>query len=230
LSLVACYSYRPVPPITPVAPLEAGRHFLASLLHVHNYAYGPWHPRAINTVTWSLEVEVQFYVLAPLLARVLLLGSASARRGAIVLACAASVALSHALRAGGPELPPSLLTYAPYFGAGLLLAELHEPGRRTDRRRAPWDILALAAWGAAPFVSAAHPPAQHLVVASVLFIAVYASLRSGGVLAILSSAPLRLVGGMCYSIYLLHHIAIWVPWRWPAIPRPYPSAEVSTAP
>ena len=40
-------------------------HLIASLLYVHNIVYGKGSD--INTVAWSLEVEVQFYILAPLL-------------------------------------------------------------------------------------------------------------------------------------------------------------------
>ncbi len=43
-------------------------HFLASLLYLHNVIFGSL--SRISPPTWSLEVEVQFYLLAPLLARV----------------------------------------------------------------------------------------------------------------------------------------------------------------
>ena len=41
-------------------------HLLASLFYVHSLTYGTW--SRINFVAWSLEIEVQFYLLAPLLA------------------------------------------------------------------------------------------------------------------------------------------------------------------
>ena len=41
-------------------------HLLASLGYVHNIVYGV--PSTINVVAWSLEIEVQFYILAPALA------------------------------------------------------------------------------------------------------------------------------------------------------------------
>ena len=39
---------------------------LASLFYVHNFAFGEY--SIINPVAWSLEIELQFYVLAPFLA------------------------------------------------------------------------------------------------------------------------------------------------------------------
>jgi peptidoglycan/LPS O-acetylase OafA/YrhL len=41
-------------------------HGMASLFYVHSLVYGA--PSAINPPAWSLEVEIQFYCLAPLLA------------------------------------------------------------------------------------------------------------------------------------------------------------------
>ena len=52
--------------------------FLASLLYIHNIVFDQW--SAINPVAWSLEVEVQFYVLAPVLAMLFSIRNATARR------------------------------------------------------------------------------------------------------------------------------------------------------
>src|SRR5258706_6985368 len=41
-------------------------HFLASLVYLHSIIYGDW--SVINPPVWSLEIEVQFYTLAPFLA------------------------------------------------------------------------------------------------------------------------------------------------------------------
>src|SRR5207248_8852502 len=41
-------------------------HFLSSCFYLHNLVYAD--ESLVNTVTWSLEIEVQFYVLVPLLA------------------------------------------------------------------------------------------------------------------------------------------------------------------
>ncbi|MBB6372759.1 acyltransferase family protein [Chryseobacterium shigense] len=41
-------------------------HFLASLFYVHNIVYNEG--SAINPVLWTLEIEIQFYILAPVFA------------------------------------------------------------------------------------------------------------------------------------------------------------------
>lgn len=43
--------------------IEVSQHLLASLLYLHNALYDTW--SSILPVAWSLEVEFQFYVLAP---------------------------------------------------------------------------------------------------------------------------------------------------------------------
>ena len=53
-------------------------HLLANILYVHSLWYG--YASVIHLVTWSLEIEVQFYCLAPLLAKVFLLRPAWMRR------------------------------------------------------------------------------------------------------------------------------------------------------
>ncbi len=45
---------------------EMGPHLLSSFAYLHNAFFGAF-PGAINLVAWSLEIEIQFYVLVPLL-------------------------------------------------------------------------------------------------------------------------------------------------------------------
>lgn len=73
-------------PISEVLP-----HLLASMGYVHNIAYQSM--STINAVTWSLEIEVQFYILAPLIAFVYVIRPKIVRRLTIVGVAAAFVVL-----------------------------------------------------------------------------------------------------------------------------------------
>ena len=81
---------------------------------------------AINPVTWSLEVEVQFYVLAPALAVLFGIRNRLVRRLTIV-------ALSAAVIVARPVLPPgirhvvdvSLPGYIEFFLTGFLFADVY---------------------------------------------------------------------------------------------------------
>lgn len=189
-------------------------HALASLFYVHNLAYGAFHPQAINMVTWSLEIEVQFYLLAPLFARVFLLASARTRRATLVLTILASSILVELARRAGHEPPLSIVTQIPYFAAGFLLADLWA----VDWKAAPsthwrWDLVALPAWAALPLVATLDVPMKDLAIATVLFVAFVGSFRSIGTRAFLGWTPVRLLGGMCYSVYLFHYNLVMVVWR-----------------
>lgn len=191
------------------------RHATASLFYVHNLVYGAFHPQAINMVTWSLEIEVQFYLLAPLMARVFLVKSARVRRASLVTAIVLSAVLVELARHLGHEPPLSILTQIPYFAAGYLLADLYV----VDWQSAPqtswrWDLLAVPAWVALPFVATASMPLRDLAIAAVLFAGFVGSFRSVATRALLGSTPIRLLGGMCYSVYLLHFVLTGFLWHY----------------
>ena len=60
-------------------PLHLGiRHLLASAFYVHQLVYRA--PSTINGVTWTLEIEVQFYIIAPLLGQLFRLQNPVVRR------------------------------------------------------------------------------------------------------------------------------------------------------
>ena len=224
LSLALFAAYRIFHPIIAVTPTKVLEHAVASLFYVHNWTHGPWHPRAVNTVTWSLEIEVQFYLLAPLLALVLR-WPPWLRRSLIVSLSALASMLCARLR-----LPLSLLLFLPYFGMGFILADLHvtrwlEPSHAQRRDALVWDAVALlASFLALMFSCTRGIPMDHTMLAFLLFLVVFTAMRSRYVRAFLKSSPIRTIGGMCYSIYLLHWVLLWVVWRWLAIT---PSASVT---
>ena len=106
---------------------------LATLFYVHGFVFDA--PSALETVFWSLEIEVQFYLLAPLLAGLFL---ARGRRwwlaGTILLWSVGVAQLwdgAHRYRLG-------LVLYLPYFLAGMLLADLYLTGKRWRSPYGDW--------------------------------------------------------------------------------------------
>ena len=59
--------------------------YLASITYTHNFFYGKEIYPLLNCVAWSLEIEVQFYLLMPLLAKIFLIKDAFKRRLFILL-------------------------------------------------------------------------------------------------------------------------------------------------
>ena len=136
-------------------------HLGASLLYLHNLVYA--NGSLINNVAWSLEIEVQFYCLAPLLATLYAIRQPRLRRAIIVSMFAMTAFVISPLTEGRWAL--TLAGFLQYFLVGFLVADLYVTQWR-HQLHAPW-------WWRGPQV-------------------------------VLRNAWLATIGGMCYSIYLLH--------------------------
>jgi peptidoglycan/LPS O-acetylase OafA/YrhL len=94
-------------------------HLLASMFYVHSLIYRAG--STINFVTWSLEVEIQFYLLAPLIAGVFLIRNSAWRRPLLL----AGVIVPGILQMhAGPFQQLTIVFYIQYFLAGYLLCDL----------------------------------------------------------------------------------------------------------
>jgi peptidoglycan/LPS O-acetylase OafA/YrhL len=170
-------------------------HFAASAVYLHNLIYNT---PSFNFVTWSLEVEVQFYILAPLLGLVFHLSNTRLR----CLIFGALTILGCFVGAWIPGPPVTVLAYAGFFPAGFLLAEVLENPHRSRRQSHLWDIVGLALWTAffwLPY-SLTFRSFLPLLIFPLYILAFYGKLTS----RILSTPFIAIIGGMCYSIYLMH--------------------------
>jgi len=176
-------------------------HLLASIFYVHNITYGQM--SLISFVTWSLEVEVQFYILAPLLGTLYRIENTALRRGTIVLLMAIMGALSLHI---GPTAHMSLLGYAQYFLAGFLLADLLEIPRHATRQMWRWDLVSVLGWFLIFYLS---PYPTTYAWFPFLIVPVYLAAFYGKASNWFFRQPfIALTGGMCYSIYLMHMLII----------------------
>lgn len=175
---------------------------LASLVYQHGLLYDSM--STINFVAWSLEVEFQFYVLAPVLLG-LLRSNAGIRRLALMILLVIGC-FNYALQPAPIGL--ALVNYVGFFAAGILVAEVFVFAWGKQLPAAwPFDIVLLASllllvWsrsGVVLFIDLA-PLALGGVVLGGL----------GGVVSarLLSFPFLYLVGGMCYTLYLYHFLVI----------------------
>lgn len=175
-------------------------HLLASMAYVHNLAYG--RSSTIDTVAWSLEIEVQFYIAAPLLCRLFQLKSPLFRR---TILCVAMVA-SAACVAIWQDLAFTLwlIPYLHFFLAGLLLADLYVCDWDADPTPgSAWDLVSLIGWPLL-FVCWYFVPWLQVVFPFAALLLFVAAFRGSLTRQLLRGRWLTTIGGMCYSIYLLH--------------------------
>lgn len=172
------------------------------LAYMHGLTYAELNP--VNLVTWSLEVEVQFYLLMPLLAAVFAVRRAAVRRALIVLAGAACVALQAAFVTEGGRLYWSLANYLQYFLAGFLLADWYlGAAGRESRRGFVWDFVSLLGWPALLLVCE-WPGLARAAFAPLALLLFVAAFRGRVTNRLVTSRWVTVVGGMCYTIYLTH--------------------------
>ena len=180
-------------------------HFAASAFYVHNQVYGEM--STINPVAWSLEIEVQFYLIAPWLARGLIALSPAVRRTILLASLAALVSAKCAYGRYPPQVAMSLLGTIDHFLAGILLADVYVTDWKSNPGKGPgWDLVSLAVW---PAIFAAPGRGGWVSCLPLLTIIAYvAAFRGRWSSRLFSWTPAVLIGGMCYSIYLYHFFVI----------------------
>lgn len=170
---------------------------------MHNLTFGAF-PGAVNGVAWSLEVEVQFYVLVPLLSLLFAIRPASVRRTVILITMLVAGVLSNPLYRT-LHLHASIAYYLAFFLAGFLVCDLYI----TNKNWKPtllWDALALCLW---PTVWHMGRNFGHVVLPFVIVLLYLAAFRGRLFPALFSNRVITDIGGMCYSIYLFHFIIIY---------------------
>ena len=190
-------------------PIQLLPHHLASLGYLHGLLYRGFNP--INGVAWSLEVEIQFYLIAPILAL-----TYRARRSWHRLGIFATLGLGAALLQLGPldgaAWRPDLTVvgHLQQFIAGMVLADIvaRSAVRSSPARPRGWIADVVGACSLVALVASGSPASRRWSCPS----------RSRGVSwppcsvpwsrALLSITCIYIIGGMCYSIYLLHYAVI----------------------
>lgn len=180
-----------------------GLHLLASLLYVHNVVFVQG--SIINPPAWSLEIEIQFYILAPLLSSVFLIRSRSVRRIFILAVTLISGLAATLFIPADGRASLTLLNYFQYFAAGFLLCDLYVANESFSLPSWAWDVI-----GACSLIwilfSANH---WYPVLLPVVTLCLYMAGFFGNLVRrIFSITFITIIGGMCYSLYLTHPVVL----------------------
>lgn len=176
------------------------RSYLSSLFYSHNIIFGK--PSIINTVVWTLEIELQFYILAPIIALLFLVEDKLVRRIILI----SLILLGSTLAYNSLIQTQTLFSFFHFFMAGILLADLysHEGFQIFTLRK-----FNFIAWLTCLFVLFWLGYKDSLIISIVypfiLMTFFILSFQHGFVKRIINFKFIYLIGGMCYSIYLLHY-------------------------
>lgn len=184
--------------------------YLAGLIYGHGVIYDGSH-NPLLFVAWTLEIEVQFYFLVPLICRVFALPKLG-RRTLLILGIILVDYYLYGRLEGFTESiwHHTVLRQLNWFLPGLLLADLYlSPtlkGIRDEEGSFCFDLLGVIAW-IGVFASLDF---HHLIVPRpfILLLAFWCTL-SGRVLRIIfRNRWITSTGVMCYTIYLFHNFFI----------------------
>jgi peptidoglycan/LPS O-acetylase OafA/YrhL len=175
---------------------------LAHIFYLHNFFALP----SLNLVTWSLEVEIQFYLLVPVLGYLYAISSAILRRGIIVSLIVASAVFQHHTHG---VISWSLPGQLQYFMVGFLLADLRATRTESQIHRW-WDLVSLIVWVA---IFAIPFEMTYLLLPLLILIAYLATFNGPVTRKIFSTNWIALTGGMCYSFYLMHMLVISIAFK-----------------
>lgn len=178
-------------------------HYVSSIFYVHTIAYQDF--SIINPVAWSLEVEIQFYLVAPFIAQLYFsLKDTKSRRSLLAFFTVLFIIYQHLL---GWQLQPyraTILGQLQHFMVGLFMADVFIHSKEWVKKKGLiWDLVTLVSVPVMMFTWTDE------MAKSLLFVIAMGGFFLGALKGkffpqLLSLKPLAIIGGMCYTIYLTH--------------------------
>jgi peptidoglycan/LPS O-acetylase OafA/YrhL len=188
---------------------DALKSYIASFFYLHNFIYGREVFPLLNGVAWSLEIEVQFYIFAPILAYVFVVRNVLNRRMSMCIGIFLFSMLNCII-----QLPfRSLIEFFQFFLLGFLLADIYVSKVRLwpiSKFDALIGIICLSViwlFRKDDFDLKSQKFVAELALLVSIFIFYYCVLCHN-MFKFLSLKWITNIGGQCYSIYLLHFIVI----------------------
>jgi peptidoglycan/LPS O-acetylase OafA/YrhL len=189
-------------------------HFVAGLFYLHLFIYHT--APEVQLVGWSLEIEIQFYLIAPLLALIFFRKSTATRRLLLYGFLIGYWLLVKPIVSANLDAPGAASGLAPYFFntiaywirffvAGMAVADLYVTLLPRVRVHWLWDVVSIPGW----FLFFSIGEEAWYSWGPFLLIILFIGAFKGVVVPWFFRIPIvTVIGGMCYSIYLTHSIGL----------------------
>lgn len=180
-------------------------HWGASLLYMHSIIYGSW--SYLNPPVWTLEIEVQFYILAPFLAMFFFkIRDHLLRRFILVAFIGTIMIVQQVTGVLHGDLNLTILGHLQYFILGFLLADIFLVNWKSGISKKPifnWVgiggfVLVIFSWSWDFYFL------NRVMFCAALLLVTYSAFRSTWLNRFLTLPWITAIGGMCYTIYLVH--------------------------
>lgn len=181
--------------------------YLATIFYVHTLIFNEY--SVINPVTWSLETEVQFYLLIPFLAA-WVLGPNSSKLKAILIGLflfLGSIYLrGYYLSHGTFGMIANITGFFSHFLVGIVFAYLYlKKNRWLIKKNWVWDLVGFCSLMGIFYWYKPQAGFINQVLFNIsIFVLFVAAFKSWVLNWFFTRSWVYLIGGMCYSIYLLH--------------------------
>lgn len=182
-------------------------HLISSLFYLHGIIFH--HTPLVNTVAWSLEIEIQFYILVPLISLIFKIESKWARR----LIFGFAFFCLFFIYSFWPELHQKthfyLVGHLNYFIMGIMLADFYLDEFKRMTSNYLWDLIGVLS---VIFITICSKYWEVIFLIELIPI-----LMAFGIIAAFKGKLLNkffinpwiyTIGGMCYTIYLYHWFII----------------------
>ncbi|MES1219444.1 MAG: acyltransferase [Bacteroidota bacterium] len=176
-------------------------HLGASAIYCHNLIYGT--KSTILGIAWSLEVEVRFYLLAPFMAYLYKIKGKALRYLIFITLIIIFTSIGFtSLYQKLPMFIPSL----GWFLTGMLLCDFYLNKIPLPGKSIYWFVAGLLIFIFSPFLLTLYIFIPFLMKMALLAVFFYVGITNERMKKLLSIQWVTIIGGMCYSIYLLQFI------------------------
>jgi len=184
-------------------------HFISSIFYSHNIIYD--RRSTINPVAWTLEIEIQFYLLLPILLKLFILKNIQYRR-ILLITLVFATGVIYAVFENffmAAHLQYSIVPYFPVFFLGILFADIYLTNSSIlNNKFFLWDVLGITGFLLIIYF-AGYTIFYKQCFEYVAYVLLFTGVFKGIILnKIFTKKIIMAIGCMCYSIYLLHYALI----------------------